>query len=101
METDNKLPIIMLTDDVRELANELGINEFLTKPVDSHDLLQKIATISKSITKESSHLFNSIIPSDKVQYESKNPNCSLDIKTHVVTLKSCMIYFYWIMISLL
>ena len=82
METDNKLPIIMLTADAtpeaRELADELGINEFLTKPVDSHDLLQKIAIISKSITKESSYLFNSNIPSDKVQYESKNSNCSLD-----------------------
>jgi len=82
METGNKLPIIMLTADAtpeaRELADELGINEFLTKPVDSHDLLQKIVTISKSITKENSHLFSSIVSSDKVQHESKNSNCSLD-----------------------
>jgi two-component system sensor histidine kinase RpfC len=80
METHNKLPIIMLTADAtpeaRELADELGINEFLTKPVDSHDLLQKIASISKSITKESSQLFSSPVPSDKMQHESSS--CSLD-----------------------
>jgi two-component system, sensor histidine kinase RpfC len=56
METNNTLPIIMLTADAtpeaRELAEDLGISEFLTKPVDSRDLLEKIANISKSIKKE-------------------------------------------------
>jgi two-component system sensor histidine kinase RpfC len=40
------------TPEARELAEDLGINEFLTKPVDSRDLLEKIANISKSIKKE-------------------------------------------------
>lgn len=56
MDTPNTLPIIMLTADAtpeaRVLAVGLGINEFLTKPVDSHDLLEKIAFISKTINTE-------------------------------------------------
>jgi len=56
MDTNNTLPIIMLTADAtpeaRVLAVGLGINEFLTKPIDSHDLLKKIAFISKTINTE-------------------------------------------------
>lgn len=56
MDTSNKLPIIMLTADAtpeaRELGMSLGINEFLTKPIDSHDLLKKIATISQEIDQQ-------------------------------------------------
>lgn len=78
METNNKLPIIMLTADAtpeaRELAESLGINEFLTKPVDSHDLLQKIATISKSITKENHHLFQAPASTDKPTNNNSESN---------------------------
>ena len=60
MDTKNILPIIMLTADAtpeaRSLAVGLGINEFLTKPVDSHDLLEKIANISKTIEKDTTLL---------------------------------------------
>ena len=53
MDTTKKMPIIMLTADAtmeaKQLAISLGVNEFLTKPVDSHDLLEKIAIISHSI----------------------------------------------------
>jgi two-component system sensor histidine kinase RpfC len=52
MENGKKLPIIMLTADAtteaRELSLELGVNAFLTKPIDSRGLLDKIAEISKS-----------------------------------------------------
>ena len=53
MGIDPNFPIIMLTADAtpeaRISAIELGVNEFLTKPVDSHDLLRKIAAISKTL----------------------------------------------------
>ena len=53
IDTSHSLPIIMLTADAtteaRELGVVLGVNQFLTKPVDSHDLLEKIAVISKSL----------------------------------------------------
>jgi two-component system sensor histidine kinase RpfC len=53
MDTDPNFPIIMLTADAtpeaKVLAIELGVNEFITKPIDSHDLLRKIAAISKTI----------------------------------------------------
>jgi len=53
IDTTNQLPVIMLTADAtteaRRLAHSLGVKEFLTKPVDSHDLLEKIAVLSQSI----------------------------------------------------
>lgn len=56
MDTCNSLPIILLTADAtpeaRELGLSLGITEFLTKPIDSYDLLKKIAVISKKIDKK-------------------------------------------------
>jgi len=58
MDTSNNLPIIMLTADAtpeaRSLGMSLGVNEFLTKPIDSHDLLKKIAAISKTINNNAS-----------------------------------------------
>ncbi|MFT6924469.1 MAG: two-component system sensor histidine kinase RpfC [Psychromonas sp.] len=52
MDTGNDFPIIMLTADAtpeaKKLALSLGVNEFLTKPVDSRGLLEKIAAISKN-----------------------------------------------------
>ena len=62
MDTSNKLPIIMLTADAtpeaRALGISLGVDEFLTKPIDSHDLLKKIAVISNT---SSSTISNSTI----------------------------------------
>ena len=56
MDSSNSLPIILLTADAtpeaRELGISLGVNEFLTKPIDSYDLLTKIAVISKTIDKK-------------------------------------------------
>ncbi|WP_413693601.1 response regulator [Pseudoalteromonas sp. KJ10-2] len=52
MDTTQVIPIIMLTADAtteaKQLAISLGVNEFLTKPVDSHELLEKIAILSHS-----------------------------------------------------
>ena len=52
MDTGNNLPVIMLTADAtpeaRKLSLSLGVNEFLTKPIDSRGLLEKIAAISKT-----------------------------------------------------
>ncbi|WP_413698914.1 ATP-binding protein [Psychromonas sp. KJ10-10] len=57
MESGEKLPIIMLTADAtleaRELSMELGVDAFLTKPIDSRGLLEKIADISKRTKKKS------------------------------------------------
>ncbi len=56
MDTSSELPIIMLTADAtpeaRKVGMELGVNEFLTKPVDSRGLLEKIAFISKTTNKK-------------------------------------------------
>ncbi|NQZ53953.1 MAG: response regulator [Piscirickettsiaceae bacterium] len=53
MDTKNKLPIIMFTADAtpesRKESLALGVNEFLTKPIDSLALLEKIAALSTSI----------------------------------------------------
>jgi len=53
IDTKKELPVIMLTADAtieaRKLALSLGVKEFLTKPVDSHDLLEKIAALSHFI----------------------------------------------------
>jgi len=53
IDTKKELPVIMLTADAtieaRKLALSLGVKEFLTKPVDSHDLLAKIAALSTSM----------------------------------------------------
>lgn len=52
MDTGNDLPIIMLTADAtpeaKKLAISLHVNAFLTKPIDSHELLKNIAEISKT-----------------------------------------------------
>lgn len=67
MDTSNSLPIILLTADAtpeaRESAINLGVNEFLTKPIDSYDLLKKIAVISKTIVKKmDKHIISSTTP---------------------------------------
>jgi len=53
LDTKNKIPVIMLTADAtpeaRTLGIDLGVDGFLTKPIDSHELLQTIALISKKI----------------------------------------------------
>jgi len=62
MDTNNTLPIIMLTADAtpeaRALGISLGINEFLTKPIDSHELLKKIAVISNTSNSTISNITN-------------------------------------------
>ena len=53
MASGRDLPVIMLTADAtpeaRQLSISLGVNEFLTKPIDSRGLLEKIAVISRNI----------------------------------------------------
>ena len=52
MDTKSKIPTIMLTADATPEAKEAslnaGANRFLTKPIDSHKLLDCIASLSKS-----------------------------------------------------
>ena len=57
MDTESRLPIIMLTADATPEAKEnslsIGVNEFLIKPIDSFALLETIAKLShqkKSVT---------------------------------------------------
>lgn len=53
LDTGRELPVIMLTADATPAAKEtsiaLGVNEFLTKPLDSRELLDKIADLSRGI----------------------------------------------------
>ena len=53
MDTKSRIPTIMLTADAtpeaREACINAGANKFLTKPVDSHRLLECIASLSKNI----------------------------------------------------
>ncbi len=53
MDTKANIPVIMLTADATPEAKEssisAGVNRFLTKPIDSHSLLEAIAVLSKSI----------------------------------------------------
>lgn len=54
MDTQKELPIIMLTADAtpeaRQSSLDIGVDEFLTKPIDSYALLEKIASLSKQAT---------------------------------------------------
>jgi len=65
MDTSHSIPVIMLTADAtkeaRKLAISLGVDEFLTKPIDSHDLLRKIATLSRS-TKTNNNFSGEVKP---------------------------------------
>lgn len=53
LDTQRVLPVIMLTADAtpeaREESMRFGVDLFLTKPVDSRDLLEKIAGLSQNI----------------------------------------------------
>ena len=57
MDTKSRIPIIMLTADAtpeaKEISIKAGVNRFLTKPIDSHGLLESIATLSRSIQSSS------------------------------------------------
>lgn len=54
-DTQRNLPVIMLTADAtpeaREASMAIGVDLFLTKPVDSRDLLEKIAGLSHHFDK--------------------------------------------------
>jgi two-component system sensor histidine kinase RpfC len=56
LDTTKDLPVIMLTADATPEAKKtsmaMGVNLFLTKPVDSRDLLEKIAALSRNIQSE-------------------------------------------------
>lgn len=77
MEHGNELPIIMLTADAtpeaRELSLELGVNAFLTKPIDSRKLLEKIAEISKT-SKPKTIKEQSIFSISNYDFKNKNKN---------------------------
>ncbi len=53
MDTQKHLPVIMLTADATPEAKQaslaIGVDEFLTKPIDSFALLEKIAILSKHV----------------------------------------------------
>lgn len=52
MEVGHSIPTIMLTADAtpkaRQVSIDAGVNEFLTKPIDSKELLEKIAKLTIS-----------------------------------------------------
>lgn len=56
MDTRRKLPVIMLTADAtteaKRASTEAGADAFLTKPVNARALLDRIASLSRDITKE-------------------------------------------------
>ena len=88
METGYDFPIIMLTADAtpeaRKLSISYGVNEFLTKPIDSRKLLEKIAVISKSSRVHTVNTvavaaeIESVVDSDDV-LESNEPWCDEEI----------------------
>jgi two-component system sensor histidine kinase RpfC len=88
METGYDFPIIMLTADAtpeaRKLSISYGVNEFLTKPIDSRKLLEKIAVISKSSRVHTVNAvavaaeIESVVDSDDV-LESNEPWCDEEI----------------------
>ena len=53
MDTKNSIPVIMLTADAtpeaREKSLSAGANSFLTKPIDSRILLEKVAVLTKHL----------------------------------------------------
>jgi two-component system sensor histidine kinase RpfC len=56
LDTSHSLPVIMLTADAtpeaREASMSAGADAFLTKPVDARVLLERIASLSKNITRK-------------------------------------------------
>ncbi|MBT8436014.1 MAG: response regulator [Gammaproteobacteria bacterium] len=56
MDTRRDLPVIMLTADAtpeaKQASSDAGSNAFLTKPVNSRALLDRIASLSREITRE-------------------------------------------------
>ncbi|RBW46761.1 hybrid sensor histidine kinase/response regulator [Psychromonas sp. B3M02] len=102
IDTKKQLPVFMLTadatTDARKLALSLGVNEFLTKPIDSHDLLEKIAVVSQSIrpkTQAASSVskikidkVKSIEPSPVINHEKEIENqwCNLDTLNELFAL---------------
>ncbi len=93
MDTGKKLPIIMLTADAtpeaRETSLAAGVTEFLTKPIDSRGLLEKIAQLSQTI--ETSKIAS--LPVDTNQSETASSNtdqemgwCELTLLDQLFTL---------------
>jgi two-component system sensor histidine kinase RpfC len=64
LDTTKDLPVIMLTADATPEAKKtsmaMGVNLFLTKPVDSRDLLEKIAALSRNIQSEAVDLSEAV-----------------------------------------
>ncbi len=64
MDTKSNIPVIMLTADATPEAKEssinAGVNRFLTKPIDSHGLLESIAVLSRNTKPEKRHTKKSI-----------------------------------------
>jgi two-component system sensor histidine kinase RpfC len=72
-DTQRTLPVIMLTADAtpeaRAASMLIGVDLFLTKPVDSRDLLEKIAVLSQNIESPSQ---KSVRPSIVSDFSSSN-----------------------------
>jgi two-component system sensor histidine kinase RpfC len=79
MENGDHLPIIMLTADAtpkaKELSISLGVDKFLSKPIDSRALLGIIADISKTIKDKNKDLvtiFSLSRPTSRYKNSPKN-----------------------------
>ncbi|HEY7866082.1 MAG TPA: ATP-binding protein, partial [Psychromonas sp.] len=92
MDTGNALPIIMLTADAtpeaRKLAISLGVNAFLTKPVDSHELLKQIAAISKSANPKAARRKSAAALPAAVQELTENAWCNKAVLNELFLLDS-------------
>ncbi|WP_028865735.1 ATP-binding protein [Psychromonas aquimarina] len=77
MDSCSDLPVIMLTADAtpeaRKLAVSLGVNEFLTKPLDSRALLEKIALISKTMAHKAGRQEPAAVLPLSTEYDESSP----------------------------
>jgi two-component system sensor histidine kinase RpfC len=68
LDTQRTLPVIMLTADATPEAREAsmlnGVDLFLTKPVDSRDLLEKIAGLSRGLNPQDEPYDQSLIKTE-------------------------------------
>ncbi|MDF1588082.1 MAG: ATP-binding protein [Gammaproteobacteria bacterium] len=97
MDTKRQLPVIMLTADAtpeaKQISMSIGVNEFLTKPIDAYNLLEKIVKLTKDSASEQT-LKSALTPleneSNKAetvsQQESTSDLCDTNIITQLMML---------------
>jgi len=89
-ESGNKTPVVMLTanamQDEQQRCNDLGANEFLTKPIDKLRFYQTLATLlnaaesNEIITQDSDEQYDSDFEIIREQFLVELPGCMSKIK---------------------